>query len=384
MDGIYGTGTTARFLRLCLQARWRPEAMQDAQALAAQDDVAWDDLLGAARAGGVAPLLYHAVRGGGMLPPTLEDQLRIDYFANAKRNLLLFQELEDMLQALARQDVPVILLKGAALAEAVYGNVAVRPMGDVDLLVEETDVPTALRVVAGSGYEITPPRAYRCEVMGRKAGEHSALIEIHWNLFVPFYYQYAMPMDWFWATGLPLEVGEASTSMLGPEAQVLHLCGHLALHHGAAKDPRLLWLYDLAVVVARYEHSMDWDLLLSRAQAYDLVLPLQRLLPQLHAVWDTPIPPGVLERLADLEPSHTEKHIIQRLESAHGPAVQRLWEGLGDLPGWGPELRFAWRNLFPPASYMEQIYRVPHSLLLPLYYPYRWLLGLHGLLRSRR
>jgi hypothetical protein len=48
------------------------------------------------------------------------------------------------------------------------------------------------------------------------------------------------------------------------------------------------------------------------------------------------------------------------------------------MPGWRQRVRFARTNLFPSAAYMRQRYQIKHPLLLPLYYPYRWLRGLRG------
>jgi hypothetical protein len=257
-------------------------------------------------------------------------------------------------------------------------------MGDVDLLLREQDVPEALHTLRTAGYEIIPPRAYRCEVTVRRPGRIQAPIEVHWGLFVQFYYQYALPMDWFWATSRPLDVGDRSSRMLGPEAQILHLCGHLLLHHGHGSEPRLLWLYDLAAVIARYQHHVDWDTLLARAGSCDLVVPLQRYLPRLHQAWRAPVPPALLPALAALEPSPKERRIVERLDRAPASAAERLRQGLADLPGWRPRLRFAWRNVFPPARYLEQVYQVPHPLLIPLTYPYRWLVGVRSVVSADR
>ena len=36
----------------------------------------------------------------------------------------------------------------------------------------------------------------------------------------------------------------------------------------------------------------------------------------------------------------------------------------------------AWISLLPSPAYMRHRYNIRHSLLLPLYYPYRWLVNL--------
>jgi hypothetical protein len=41
-------------------------------------------------------------------------------------------------------------------------------------------------------------------------------------------------------------------------AQLLHLAGHLELHHASAS---WLWLYDIAARLHKFGASLDWDFL---------------------------------------------------------------------------------------------------------------------------
>ena len=168
---------------------------------------------------------------------------------------------------------------------------------------------------------------------------------------------------------------------MGPEAQILHLCGHLVLHHGV--EERLLWLHDIAAVVVRYREEIDWPTLLERARACDLLVPLQQVLPRIACDWQAPIPAAVLERLAELRPSRAEERIQARLSSGPRPAGRRLWDDLADTPSWRRRLHMALVHIFPTTTYMRQRYRIRHRLLVPLFYPYRWFLGLRGLVSPR-
>jgi hypothetical protein len=349
--------------------------------LAAREHVVWSEILLLARTGGVAPLLYHTTRGQELLPPSVADKLRLAYFQTARANLVRLHELEHVLRSLSAANIPVILLKGIALADVVYGNVAVRPMSDIDLLVREANVAGALRALTTMGYRAIPPRAYRCEVMLHKEEGRATPIELHWSLFVPFFYQHTLSEDWLWETALAVDIGDTSTWMLGPEAQLLHLCGHLMLHHGSTGTVRDLWLYDVAAVIDRYREVLDWEDMLRRAQTYGLVLALQRVLRRASDVWQPSIPSYVLERLDALKPSPEEQRAVSALTEPKRSASQSFLSELAALPAYGPRLRFVWRNLFPPPGYLEQIYGVPHRLLVPFAYPYRWLRALMSLLR---
>ncbi len=136
-------GTVSQCLRLFLRGRWDPTALQSASTLALQGGLDWDILLQVAHGEALAPLLYEIVRDQDLVPSAIEQELRHAYHQNACRNTLLLDELGNVLRHLAVEGVKVILLKGAALAELVYGNIAVRPMSDLDLLIRLQDLPPA-------------------------------------------------------------------------------------------------------------------------------------------------------------------------------------------------------------------------------------------------
>ena len=387
MNGFFETSPD-EFLHLCLRGRWDEAALEAARALSRGDGFDWEAARDAVQREGLAPLLYAIARGHDLFPPTLEEELRLAYFQNARRNLLLFHELARIIRQLEARGIPVIVLKGAALAEAVYGNPAVRPMCDIDLLVRRENAAVSLRALAELDYEASHAEAragdtlaYENEVMLRKPGAQDMIIEIHWSLFDSPYYQHTLSLDWFWETALPLPIEGVAAQMLGPEAQLLHLCGHALLHHGSGAL-RMLWLHDIAEVIAFYREQIDWERVLTQAQAHDLVLPIQQLLPQVYTHWRAPIPDAVMAKLRALEPSPQEARIVARLTAPQRPVARRFWTDLASMPEWRTRLAYAWHSLFPSAAYMQQRYAVPHAWLTPLYYPYRWWVGVQGLFRK--
>jgi hypothetical protein len=69
---------------------------------------------------------------------------------SALRNMRRCHELSKVLRILQNDGIPVIVLKGAALAEVVYGNIALRSMSDVDLLVKKGSIKSRGKT-AGDG-----------------------------------------------------------------------------------------------------------------------------------------------------------------------------------------------------------------------------------------
>jgi hypothetical protein len=330
----------------------------------------------------IGPLLHQVARGRGILPPAVQEGVRARYRWTGVQTMVLLRELGNCLERLAAARVPVIVLKGAALTEAVYRNVALRPMSDVDLLVHQRDLPAARRVLEEMGYAVARAETHpgvlaehENEMAFHKEGVIATSFDVHWSLFDSPYYQRHIAIDWFWQSAESVEIAGARAQMLGPEALIIHLCGHLALHHASSG---LLWWQDIAEVLAVYERRIDWTELLARTRQFGLVLSVRTVLTRLAVDWGAPVPAAALRELRASQPSPGEARVFARLNAGEQPVGQRFWDDLADMPDWRQRLRFARTSLFPSAAYMRQRYRIPHPLLVPLYYPYRWLRGLRG------
>jgi hypothetical protein len=256
----------------------------------------------------------------------------------------------------------------------VYDDAGARPMSDIDLLLREEDVPAALHQLAVLGYATDQPFGYFGEVVARKQGSLAADIDLHWNLVGLPHYLARVPVDWAWQTARPVGVGGAAGRVLGPEAQILHLCAHLVLQH-RNQPLRLLWLQDVAEVLHFHREEIDWGDLLQRAQAYDLVLPLQQVLPLVAGALGAPVPATVAGSLAGLQPSAQERRLYRWFTAAPWSGIESSWVSLAGLPGWRSRLSYLRASLFPPAAYMRQRYGIRHPALLPLVYVRRWLVG---------
>jgi hypothetical protein len=374
-------------LRLCLCSRWNHAAAGELALQARQPGWSWEAAAACAFSEGLAPLLYAQLSPTDLWPaisPGVRDALALAYEGSAIRSAVLFTALEELLGRLNRAGVPVLLLKGAALAGVLYGDPALRPMRDLDLLVPETEAGHALAVLAACGYTATHAEArpgsrlaWENELLLSKPGVIGIAVELHWRPFDAPFYQQRLRADWFWATATPVAVGAARALTLGPEAQFLYLAGHLMLHH---RGQGLRWWLDLAELLRHARGALDWQTLLARAEADALVIPLQEALAALVGVWGVRIAPEILAQAAALQPSAAERRAYGHLTAAQRPVAQRFWADLTGLPTWADRGRFAWAHIVPTPAYMLGRYHPPHPWLTPLLYPWRWLTGLAGAL----
>ncbi|MBN1922047.1 MAG: nucleotidyltransferase family protein [Anaerolineae bacterium] len=374
----------------CLRARWDPAALDSARSRIPVSAPEWELWAGSAVRAGVGALLGTTLRQHAQVPPAIMDLWNGHYVRNLRHTTGTLRELARALEALHREGIATLLLKGAALGVAVYRNVGLRPMGDIDLLVRREDAARALALMEGLGYAATGAETrpgatleYENEVALRHTRKPQlAPVELHWGLLDSPHYQSTLDMDWFWRTAQPLEVEGASTLMLGPEAQVLHLCAHLMLHHAGASS-HLQWYHDIAEVLVAYGDALDWEALLAVAATNDLVLPLQRVLPVVWDCWQIEPPAGLRAKLAALQPSAKEAQLYAQLTAPARPVAQRFFTDLASMQGWRQRWAYAWENIFPAPAYMRERYRFSNSLLLPCAYLWRWLRGLASILGRR-
>lgn len=121
----------------------------------------WDNILNKGYQSDLCPLLYYIITKHEHFPMTqrLYDpmtqkpydtevndillRLKKEYQWSLARNMILFDELGRVLEAFNEAGIDVIVLKGAALAQTIYPDIALRPMGDVDLLVKKEGLEKA-------------------------------------------------------------------------------------------------------------------------------------------------------------------------------------------------------------------------------------------------
>jgi hypothetical protein len=288
-----------------------PDAERLIALLAARDvatetlnEAEWECLIALAQRHNVAPVLYARLKKRGItLPPAIAEQLRQNYLVSATRNLHLFQELGKILRALQAADIPVIPLKGACLAEAVYGNIALRPMGDVDLLVKPDDLAKALAVLCTLGYVAANP--FEIESV-RQVSNHmpplskrgGVTLEIHWTIVNPRNNVHFddNDLDQVWSRAMPVKIGGGQVLMLSPMDLLWHLCLHASVHHrfdGAGLRNYL----DIALVIQQYGDAMDWTQFTACANQWGIANGV-RLALQLTEEWTgVVIPSPVLAAL---------------------------------------------------------------------------------------
>jgi putative nucleotidyltransferase-like protein len=287
------TANTSPVIDLLL---WSVRARPDAAPLLGEQPRSWDALVDAADFHSLLPLLFWQIGRGPArsVPEGTAGRMQKAYLDSAKRSLFLAANLAELTSQFDAAQIPTIALKGPALADSLYGDPALRPSCDLDLLIRRQDLPAAVELLASLGYRRAPHlirlslrKLARLDchlVVQPKLG---APIELHWAV-APDDYPFHIASDVLWRSRQVTQIAGRKVGVLAPECLLLYLCLHGAKHAWS----RLHWLGDLARLIDR---GIDFP----RAQALATETKCDRLfslgLLLVHNVLDTNVPREILD-----------------------------------------------------------------------------------------
>ena len=347
----------------------------------------WSVLSDTARCEGVAPLLHYTLETAGRgeeVPGDVRQSLYQEYLNAGAANVRLYHELSRIVKALQPTgDLPIVVLKGAALATTIYPNIALRPFGDLDLLLPEKKVPEAVRSLKALGYDEPFPDV--AQGLNALVGHHvhllrthrgaSTTVEVHWSLIGGRHDRRTPSLDWFWKQSEPFACPDVpvpfprSFLTLNPTAHLLYLCAHLMLQHGEG-DPFLRWFYDIHLLIEREGERSHWDELVGRVREFEWTTTVSSALQTTQRSFQTRIPRGFLRSLSADGFDKSSRGVARQAETGRVGAARVL--DAASLLSPAARLRFLLGSAFPSPAYLRWRYRPRPPWLWPLFYVYRW------------
>lgn len=248
---------------------------------------------------GVGPLLHERLsqaRLASLLTTVQREALRASFEHAGLRAKELRRMLASVLSELHEAGVPVVLLKGAALAETVYRSPALRPMTDVDLLVPAADGERAAGVLRELGLRRADgdPRTFALHHGAPFVGA-AAPIELHVDL-VPDAGARLLPASDVIARSVQITaLGGVPARVPAPADMLLHLCLHAT--HAHRMRARLLHLMDIRLTLEGDAGVGSLDALVERAVRSDARALAYCALRLAHDLVGAPVPAETLRAL---------------------------------------------------------------------------------------
>jgi Uncharacterised nucleotidyltransferase len=319
-------------------------------------------LITSAVAHGTAPWLYQNLRSSSLIStfPAFLNKLHEVYLLNHLRSLTVWQQLHEVLGILERAEIPVILLKGAHLAEVVYGEIALRPMRDLDLLVRKEDLLRTWQLLLDSGYSplsISDEPDYTQHHHLRPFCKAGAIpIEIHHTLEVPGA-SFAIDVDHFWSRAQKAVIAGVKAQVLCPEDLLLHLCLHSAYNHRF--QIRLLQLCDIAVSIRHYDRQIDWQRLATISNEYGVSRFIFCCLLLVAETLGVEIPSSLFEALHHESSDREIVRTIQEFLFSAPDDLPFMQQRLRERESFLEKIRILARSLFPVPRELRQMYQPP-------------------------
>ncbi len=384
--------TEAALLTLCARTTI-DAATQEAIAAKIREGVNWTTLVTLAQRHRVTALLQRSLEttARNAVPDYILRGLALQNRAQAMRNLFQTGELLRLLKRLDEEGIAALPFKGPMLGTFVYGDPALRPFLDLDLLLHREDFERVKKLLLEDGFrtyrEMNPKQeaAFLRTQMGYELihDKKKIVLELHWA-FLNKVHAFDLDPESVWKRAVVRSLAGVEVRAMAPEDLLLYLCAH------GTKSlwERLSWICDVAELV-HCSPSLDWEALLDRAARLHSERFLFLGLALAHELLDAPLPGAVqaqlykdsaIKTLVDNTRTHLfleEKNPFTLAEKAayHLNMRERFRDRL-------PYYAHLLRLVFEPNEEDESFIALPERLAL-LYYVLRPVRVMTASLRSR-
>ncbi len=224
----------------------------------------WTRLIALSERHRLLPHLYKSIKElSSSTPIDIPSELKDKYILQTEHVLRLASEGVRISGLLDQSGISNILLKGPFLSEQIYGDIALRPSRDIDIIVHPENIEQTIVILLKEGYKMVYPdfslspkqksfyQKHKNQ-MGLRNPSSRILIEVHWRLFsqtslLP------IPTDKVFAESHEQIIAGKSIRVLSPAQKFEFLSLHGSIHQWF----RLLWLRDISQILDKNLVNMD-------------------------------------------------------------------------------------------------------------------------------
>ena len=339
----------------------------------------WSKLLDSLLPHWILPFLYYKI---GSLPPAyappkaIIDNLRHKFLQSRGRDVVLSKQLGEILEAFKGKGLPLLVLKGHALAHGIYPDAATRPSADLDLLVHPETMTKAREILQGLGYRCVGKKyevakqVYREELfLPRPDKPFHRWIELHWDLTEFSWPGRKQRVQALFDRAISIRANKVAFDALSPADALIHRSLSNAWWH--YRNLRLIWICDVALLARRLTVPNEWTLLKQLSKEWRCRLALEVSLRLAQTWTGLRLPPG-FDDFANWPLTVNERDAWPKITNRHVrmlPYIAYLLRSSASKM----ELTKATLNLLlPDSAWMRLRYPPANGWWLPAAYMRRW------------
>jgi hypothetical protein len=299
---------------------------------------------------GVAPLLA-ASPAAASLETVARDRLAAHAHGAAIQAAALDDELRRLLPALVGGAHPVVVIKGAHLAHAVYPSPHLRPRSDTDLLIAAVDRDAVTAALERTGYlpaALVNGRILLGQFLYRRTLGPGMVhdVDVHWRAAAPLVFSDAVDSAAVYRDGMALPAfGPSARGPSLPDALAL-ACVHVVAHHWP--DGSLRWWHDLFLLASRLDDDGRRRFAAAATRGRYCTVAIAAI-ARARSVFPSPALDAALDRLCAAGAVGEPSAALTR------PHRRGIDDFLLDLrvAGWRRGATLVREHLLPPTTYMR-------------------------------
>jgi hypothetical protein len=349
----------------------------------------WSYFSNLANEHGVAALVWynlekHQLHSG--IPEDVAYLLKCTLMMSLGRNTFNTESMGEVLRLLNAENIKVVILKGLALENSVYGSQGLRQMSDVDILINRDECLKARKILIRNGYESLPVKSFFHKRILAYYGKHlpsliknGTSVEIHHELFGLRNIEMTKMLH---DSSYMVEIKGEKTWF--PQSQIffLYLVRHLWMHE-MNNESQLRLYTDLIVLIEKHNYEiLNYNLLKCASDAGMSEILAWHLEP-LRDIWGVSFPGWLNDFIDKWHNEDFNNRFFSFLKSPKNnpPGDKPVFYRhiIGEIPGFHRKFLFVLGDLFPSVSFMKNRYKCKSTWRVLLYYPHRlgkvlWLL----------
>jgi hypothetical protein len=342
---------------------------------------------------GIAPLFYvklPILTNSKFIPVLVRTKLQQTYYITFSRSTVLYEHFRKIANQFTLHNIELIALKGICLSEQLYQDIGLRQMSDIDILVKPENGSKALAVLSDMGYKPVGDDESNSDV---KFGEvvhytpmvlNGVAIEVHIKLHQDNE-KYRVIVEELWKNAVPVILNNVQVKSFNAYDSLIHTCVHLDKHFNQG-HVQFTCFNDVTNLLEKNAGTFNWDILISTCKLYNCEKEVFKYIVLCNKYMNAVVPETILNKYSHYL-SNKEEQLFQKYLSGYVGFTSGMHRHFGNfqhISSFPDRIRYFREILFPSKKFMLTKFAIKNPRLVYFYYPYRYFLGIKGVVLLAR
>lgn len=258
------------------------KALYDPQAALPEESMLYEKALEEIEQFSIGSQIYGLIHQQGkwaQAPTFFQERLKPLFDETCCLNFFIKNQLDQILRQFEASRIFVIPLKGIRFAEKYFGHFGARATSDIDVLIQKSDLDTAIHCLKSLGFVIEEERSpshFHWSFSKRLPSSPIPLtVELHWNVLVE--QTSNINMSEFWEHAMPF-----ASYQYVKELSVYHTFYMICLHGWSHYMDSPKYYMDIIQMLHRHSDDINFDVLFQDAASHQTLRRIHRTLVKVY------------------------------------------------------------------------------------------------------